>query len=270
MPYAEVNDTRLHIRQSGSGPVALFIHGFPLDSTMWIEQISDLSSVRRCIAPDLRGFGRSAPVTGAPLTMEQHAEDLAGVLDLVSAEEADIIGLSMGGYVAMAFADMYPDRVRSLALVDTRAGADSDEDKAGRDAMAMRVLDEGRGAIAEAMENGLLGPNASIAARARVRSMVEGCPYETIIGSLGGMRDRPDRTATLRGVHVPAAVIVGEMDAVTPPEEAAVMAEALPDASLSVVPGAGHMAPIESPAAVNEALRSLIDRTEATPDGVQG
>lgn len=262
MPYAEVNDTRLHIRQAGTGPVALFIHGFPLDSTMWIEQMAYLSDIRRCIAPDLRGFGRSAPVTGAPLTMEQHAEDCAAVLDLVSAEKADIIGLSMGGYAAMAFADMFPDRVRSLALIDTRAGADSDEAKAGRDAMAVRVIDEGRSAIAVAMESGLLGPDASISARARVRSMVEGCLYETIVGALGGMRDRADRNEVLRRVTVPAAVVVGEMDEVTPPEEAAAMADALPDASLTVIPGSGHLSPIESPAAVNEAIGALLARTD--------
>lgn len=261
MPYAEVNGTRLHIRQNGDGPVALFIHGFPLDSSMWIEQLADLGSMRRCIAADLRGFGRSAPVTGAPLDMEQHAEDLAAVLDLVSAEKADVIGLSMGGYVALAFADMYPDRVRSLALIDTRSGADSEEGKAGRNAMAERLLDEGRSAIAEAMENGLLSPHATIAVRARLRSMVEACPYETIVGALGGMRDRPDRTAVLRAVSVPAAVIVGEHDAVTPPTEAEAMAVALPDAALTVVPSAGHMSPIEQPGAVNEALRVLLARS---------
>ena len=266
MPYAEVNGTRLHIRQEGEGPVALFIHGFPLDSSMWIEQLEDLGSLRRCIAVDLRGFGRSAPVTGAPLTMEQHAADLAAVLDLVSAEQADIIGLSMGGYVAMAFADMYPDRVRSLALIDTRSGADSDEGKAGRNAMAERLLDEGRNAIAETMESGLLSPQATIAVRARLRSMVEACPYETIVGALGGMRDRPDRTAVLRQIAVPAAVIVGEQDTVAPPTEAEAMAVALPDAALTIVPGAGHMAPIEQPEAVNEALRVLLARSSGSVD----
>ncbi|MDJ0923899.1 MAG: alpha/beta fold hydrolase [Acidimicrobiia bacterium] len=261
MPYAEVNDTRLHIRQNGSGAVALFIHGFPLDSTMWIEQLADLGDVRRCIAPDLRGFGRSAPVTGAPLTMERHAEDLAAVLDLVSAEQADVIGLSMGGYVALAFADSYPDRVRSLALIDTRAGADAPEAKAGRDAMAVRLLDEGRASIADAMDTGLLSPDSGIAVRARLRSMIESCPYETIVGALAGMRDRPDRTAVLRAVSVPAAVIVGEQDAVTPPAEAELMAAAFQDATLTVVPGAGHMTPIEQPVAVNEVLRTLFART---------
>lgn len=260
MTYAEFDGVRLHIRQQGSGRVALFVHGFPLDSTMWIEQISALSDLRRCIAVDLRGFGLSSAVTGAPLTMEMLAEDLAGVLDLVSEEKADIVGLSMGGYVALAFAERYPERLRSLALIDTKSGADSSEGKVGRDAMAKTVIAEGRASIAAAMQGGLLGPDASIGAQARLRSMVEGCPYETIVGALGGMRDRPDRTGVLSTINVPAAVIVGEQDAVTPPAESESIVAELPDATLTVVPGSGHMSPIEQPAAVNEALRALFRR----------
>ncbi|MDX2342560.1 MAG: alpha/beta fold hydrolase [Acidimicrobiia bacterium] len=260
MPYAEFDEVRLHIRQQGSGPVALFIHGFPLDSTMWIDQLNALSDVRRCIAVDLRGFGRSSAVTGAPLLMETLPDDLAGVLDLVSEEQADIVGLSMGGYVALAFAEIYPKRVRSLALIDTKAGADSAEGKAGRDAMAERLVADGRVAIAEAMQAGLLGPDASISAQARLRSMVENCSYETIVGALGGMRDRPDRTAVLGTVNVPTAVIVGEQDSVTPPSESEAMVAALSDAVLTVVAGSGHMSPIEQPAAVNNALLELFSR----------
>ncbi|MCP3993976.1 MAG: alpha/beta fold hydrolase [bacterium] len=260
MPYAEFDEVRLHIQQQGSGPVALFIHGFPLDSTMWIDQLNALSDIRRCVAIDLRGFGRSSPVNGAPLTMEQHAADLAAVLDLVSEEQADVVGLSMGGYVALAFAEAYPGRLRSLALLDTKSGADSDEAKAGRDALAERLLVEGRRAIATGMVDGLLAPEASIAARARLLSMIESCPYETIVASLAGMRDRPDRTAALPAISVPSAVVVGESDGVTPPEEAELMAGALSDTVMTIIPGAGHLTPIENPGAVNDALRALLLR----------
>lgn len=260
MPYAEIDGTRLHIRQQGAGRVALFVHGFPLDSTMWIQQLDALSDLRRCIAVDLRGFGRSSPVTGDPLTMDRHAADLAGVLDLVSEEQADVIGLSMGGYVAMAFAERYPERLRSLALVDTRSGADSEEAKEGRDTMARELVLEGRVPIAVAMQAGLLGPDATVSVQARLRTMIEGCRYETIVGALGGMRDRPDRTGVLGTIQVPSAVIVGEHDAVTPPAEAEQMVAELADAVLTVVPGSGHMSPIEQPATVNAALRALLER----------
>ena len=260
MPYAEIDDTRLHVRQRGSGPVALFIHGYPLDSTMWIDQLAGLWETRRCIAMDLRGFGRSAPVTGEPLTMERHAADLAGLLDLVSEEQADVIGLSMGGYVALAFAELYPDRVRSLGLVDTKAGPDSDEGKAGRNAAIDGLLTNGRAAMAENMESALLGPDASPGARARLRSMIEACPYETIVGALGGMRDRPDRTHVLGAISAPTAVLVGEFDGITPPADSEQMARSIAGSSLTIIPGAGHLTPIENPDAVTEALRLLLAR----------
>lgn len=264
MPYADVNGARLHIRQKGTGPLALFVHGFPLDSTMWVEQLDALADMRRCVAVDLRGFGRSSPVTGDPLTMEELADDLAEVLNLVSEEQAEIIGFSMGGYVALAFAERYPERMRTLALVDTRSGADSAEGKQGRDAMAGRLLQDGRSEIAAVMQAGLLGPEPPLKAQARVRSMVEECRYETIVAALGGMRDRPDRTDVLDSIAVPVAVMVGEHDEVTPPTEAEVMAAAIPDATLTVIPGAGHMSPVEQPAAVNAVLRDLFVRGDGS------
>lgn len=261
MPYAEFDDIRLHIRQQGHGPVALFVHGFPFDSTMWTDQLAALAELRRCMAVDLRGFGRSSPITGSPLTMDRHAADLAGVLDLVSVEQADIIGLSMGGYVALAFAALYPDRMRSLALIDTRAEADTEEGKNGRDATAARVVAEGRSGLAADMQQALLGPNASLQARARLRTMIEGCPYETIVAALAGMRDRPDRVEELASIDVPTAVLVGEHDTVTPPDSAAAMAGAIRNATLTTVPDAGHLSPIEQPAAVNTALEELFRRS---------
>jgi 3-oxoadipate enol-lactonase len=261
MPYAEFDDVRLHIRQQGSGPVALFIHGFPLDSTMWIEQLAALSDKRRCVAVDLRGFGRSSPVNGEPLAMERHAADLVGVLDIISEERADIVGHSMGGYVALAFADNYPERLRSLSLVDTRAGADTDEGKKGRDAMAERVIGEGRAALAASMQQALLSPSASSRARARLGTMIENCPYETILGALAGMRDRPDRSSVLESISVPTTVLVGEHDTVTPLESALALAEAIPGATLVKIPDAGHVAPIEQPHAVSTALTGLFQRT---------
>ena len=131
MPYAEVNDTRLHIRQAGTGPVALFIHGFPLDSTMWIEQIADLAAVRRCIAPDLRGFGRSAPVTGAPLTMEQHADDLAAC-DRLAARHVHLRQMGI-------------DRVNPIPVIDDdHVAANVHDSRIGRPPRCHRLQDAQR------------------------------------------------------------------------------------------------------------------------------
>ena len=135
MPFARVNGNMLFYREVGEGPLALFVHGFPLDHSLWLDQLKGLAHVRRCVAVDLRGFGKSDPIIDRALTMEMLADDLAGVIDALGAEKADVIALSMGGYVALALFELRPSLVRSLTLVNTRASADSAKARAGRDAL---------------------------------------------------------------------------------------------------------------------------------------
>jgi 3-oxoadipate enol-lactonase len=250
------NDHTFSYRDLGDGPAALFVHGFPLDSTMWIEQLEALSDARRCIAPDLRGFGRSTPTTRDMLSMEEHADDLIAILDALDIDRVDLVGFSMGGYVALDVAGRYPDRLRSLALVDTKSTADSEEAKVGRDDAAIGVAMHGRSQLADTMIGALLDESASIWIRARIRTMVESMPSESIVAALRGMKRRPDRTAVLSGLSIPVAVVVGEHDVVTPLQEADHMASAA-GAEMVVVADAGHMTPIEDPAAVAAALRAL-------------
>jgi len=256
MSTIAVNSHQFFLRERGRGPVALFVHGFPLDSTMWLEQVDRLSDVRRCIAPDLRGFGASVPTLRTALTMEDHADDLAGILDALDVERVDLIGLSMGGYIALAFADRYPGRVRTLALVDTKSTGDSEEGKAGRSAAAVRVAAQGRSGFATDMMPMLVSESASPWLRARLRTMIEAAPAESIVAALEGMKRRPDRTVVLSNIAVPVGVIVGEDDVLTPLADADHMAAAA-GAALTIVPDAGHMAPVENPGPVEAALRSL-------------
>jgi len=256
MSAITANGHTFFYREQGTGDVALFVHGFPLDSTMWLEQLRDLSDIRRCIAPDLRGFGWSAPSVRPVVTMEDHADDLVAMLDALAVDRVDLVGLSMGGYVGLAFAERHPDRLRSLALVDTKSVEDGADAKAGRIAAAERVAAEGREALAHDMLGVLVADSASAWVRARVRTMIEATPVETIVAALEGMRLRPDRTSVLAGLEVPVGVIVGEHDVLSPVADADHMAVSA-GGPLTVVPDAGHMAPIESPAAVADALRSL-------------
>lgn len=244
-------------REAGEGLVALFVHGFPLDSRMWLDQIHRLADRRRCVAPDLRGFGNSGATTQPALSMDTHADDLAGLCDELGAEQVDLVGRSMGGYVSLAFAQRHPDRLRTLALVDTRAIADPAEGRAGRDAMAAELLERGRAWLAERMLEVLVAPGAAPSVRARLRTMIEDQPYETIVAALAGMRDRPDRTGVLADLERPVAVIVGEHDVLTPPEQARAMADAAAEATYTVIPAAGHMSPMEAPDAVAAALWDL-------------
>ncbi|MCH8991132.1 MAG: alpha/beta hydrolase [Acidobacteria bacterium] len=256
MPYLEANEAKFHYLESGDGPVALFVHGFPFDATMWSEQLDGLAALRRCLAIDLRGFGRSGRSPRPVLTMEDHAADLEAFLDKGSVAAAvDVVGMSMGGYVALAFAELYPERIRSIALIDTKSTADSEEAMAGRDATAARLVREGRAGFATDLTDLLVAAEASPWIRARVRTMIESTPTETMVAALEGMKQRPDRTSVLAALPASVTIIVGEEDRLAPLEDAQYMAKSGRGA-LTVIPGAGHMSPIEQPNAVTAALRT--------------
>lgn len=257
-----VNGTRLAYRDRGQGrPIALLlIHGFPLDHRMWAAQLAGLSEQARVIAPDLRGFGRSAAALAGPLTMDQHADDLAALLDHLGVGRAVVAGLSMGGYVAFAFWRRHRARVQALVLADTRAEGDSPPAQANRDASAAKVRAAGVAAIAGDMLPRLLAPASLANPRLveRLRAMMTDQPAETVIAALGGLRDRADSRPMLPTITAATLVLVGEQDALTPPADAIAMAAGIPAARLVVIPGAGHMSPLENPRAVNAALRRFL------------
>lgn len=259
MPFVKVNGNTLFYREAGEGPLAVFIHGFPLDHSLWLDQLKGLAHVRRCVALDLRGHGRSDPIVDPVLTMEILADDVAGVVEAMGETSADVVALSMGGYVALALYELRPRMVRTVTLMDTRATADTPTGRTGRDAMAARLLDQGRSAIATELIGALLGRAPSLRAQARLRSMVEGTRYETFIASLEGMKDRPDRSSLLPRIQVPALVVTGDQDALIPVEDARAMADSIPGARTTIITDAGHLPPIEQPDQVNQALIELFE-----------
>ncbi len=259
MPFARVNGNMLFYREVGDGPLALFVHGFPLDHTLWLDQLKGLAHVRRCVAVDLRGFGKSDPTVDPSLTMEMLADDVAGVIQALGADRADLVSLSMGGYVALALYELRPSLVRSLTLIGTRASADSPEATRARDALADRLLDQGRNAVASELVTGMLGRSPSRRAQARLRSMIEGTRYETLIAALQGMKERQDRTSLLSRIDVPTLVVGGEDDTIVSVDEIRGIVQQVPGARIAIVPDAGHLAPIEQPDQVNQALIELLE-----------
>jgi len=258
---ADINGIRLAYEECGRGNTLalLLIHGFPLDGRMWRGQVAALSEVAHVIVPDLRGHGRSEVPPG-PYTMEQHADDMAALLDHLGVRRAVIGGLSMGGYVAFAFWRRHRARVRGLALLDTRAEGDSEAARANRDASMRRVREAGVAAFVEDMLPRVLAP-ASLADPAiadMVRDIMVGQTADGIIGALGGLRDRSDSRALLPGIAVPVLAIGGAEDALTPPADMEALAAAIPDARTVIIPRAGHLSPLEQPAAVNAALSDFL------------
>jgi pimeloyl-ACP methyl ester carboxylesterase len=265
---AELSSVSMSWLESGSGPIAILVHGFPLDARMWRDQLDALAGTeRRLVAPDLRGHGSSPWAGGTSHAMDRLAGDLLALADHLSARKFDLVGLSMGGYAALALANVAPERLRSLALVDTKAGPDTAEGREGRTTMAASVPREGRSWLYDKLSGALMAEGASDLVRARLRTMIEGQSYESIVADLLGMRDRPDRTDLLASLRMPSSVIVGSEDAITPPNVAREMAALLPAAELTVIEGAGHMTPMEAPEQVNSALAALWERADQTVVG---
>ncbi len=254
-----VRGVGLAVESQGSGPAILFIHGYPLDRTIWQHQVAGLDGFRR-IAPDLRGMGKSdAPDLG--YSMATYAEDLAGLLEVLGEESVVLCGLSMGGYIAFEFLRRWPDRVRGLVLMDTKADADTPEGRKGRDAQLALLRDEGIGAVADQMVPKLLAPDAPPEVVARLRAMVMASPVAGVAGALTAMRDRTDSRVLLPELaRIPVLVVSGAVDALIPPKVAEALADSIPGAVLEIIDGAGHLPPVEQPAATTEALRRFLAR----------
>ena len=238
-------------------PTVLLIHGFPLDSRMWKRQVDALSGDFMVLAPDLDGHG-NAP-RGAPLrTVDDIASSIADRLTTATVDRVHVAGFSMGGYVALAFLRLFPDRVISLALVDSRANADNDAGRAGRDEMAAKIREQGSGVAAAAMLPRMFTDAVADSARRETERWMLAQPREALVADLEAMRDRPDATPMLADIRIPVLVIVGDQDPITPPADSQAMAAAIPGARLVTITGASHLAPVEQPDQVNRALRDFL------------
>ncbi|MCA9198044.1 MAG: alpha/beta fold hydrolase [Planctomycetales bacterium] len=253
----------LHVWDSQVGEPVLFVHGFPLDHSMWIKQSDRFADQYRVIAPDLPGFGMNASYSGT-LTMKQMADALVEMLDgLELTQPVTVCGLSMGGYVAWQLILHYPERIEDLILCDTRAAADSDDVRQGRLKLAAQVLASGAGLVADSMPAKLFAPVTIESNKPCVeitRQVIQACPPETIAAALLGMAERPDVTGELPEIAHRTLVVCGEHDVITPPAEMEQMARSLPKAEFHLIPDAGHMAPLENPLRVNQVLESFLKR----------
>jgi pimeloyl-ACP methyl ester carboxylesterase len=265
MHRASLSTVDLAYIDRGKGLPVLLVHGFPLDHTMWNAQVEALAGRFRVIAPDLRGFGQSSLGDVDPnigVSMERYADDLVELLDTLGIQQPIIlVGFSMGGYVAWQFVRKHPNRLRALVQCDTKAVADTNEARAARLKMAEQISEWGSGRVAEMMGPRLLARrsfDAKPEVVAAVRRVVESTSPAAIAAAQRGMAARPDVTSLLSSIHIPALVLVGQEDVISPPAEMRSIAAAIPDAHFAEVPGAGHMTTMENPEAVNAALRSFL------------
>ena len=255
---------RLGFQEAGEGTPLVLVHGFPFDGRMWVRQLEGLSSIRRVVAPDLRGRGLSPHPAGDGWSIDDHADDIAHTIEDLDAGPVDVGGLSMGGYVLFALLRRHPELVRSVVLMSTRAAADTPEARKTRDEQAALVRAEGTGALAEKLMPRMLTSEADEGLRSYVREMIEQTPGETAAADLIAMRDRPDSTPDLPSISVPAFVLHGAEDQIVPVDEARAMAAAIPGGQFSAIPKGLHLAPLEFASDANVDLQLFLGRLSAS------
>lgn len=263
MPKTVVNNTDIAYDDAGSGSAVVLLHGYPFNRSMWAEQTAALIDRFRVVALDLRGHGDSESSTGAS-TMKLMAEDVAALMDDLKIERAVVGGLSMGGYVTLAFHQLFPERVEKLLLADTRAQADTEEAKATRAEQAQKILAEGMAGIVDAMLPKLLSPE-TVSKRPevvkRVRDMMLHTSFEGAAAALRGMAEREDQTNRLSQIKVPTLIVVGREDPITPLADSEKMHKQIAGSQLVVIENASHVSNIEQPEQFNRALSDFLTTT---------
>lgn len=235
----------------------LLVHAFPLDSSMWADQVA---AFRGAIAPDLPGFG-SAPASGDVMTMSVAAERCVAAMDAAGCQQAVVCGLSMGGYVAFEIWRSCRSRVAGLVFANTKAEADDEAGVEKRLALAARLRDEGSGFLVEAPPP-LLSAAADVDLTERVRHIIAAQAADAIAAASVGMANRPDSMPDLPTITVPVLVITSSGDALIPPEATARIAGGIPNASLDTIEGAGHLSNLEAPERFNALLQGFLSRPD--------
>ena len=260
MSFLRIDDIQLAYTDTGVGRPIVLIHGYPFNRSLWNEQVAALSTSYRVIFHDLRGFGESES-SPPPATMNRMAQDVAQLMDHLEITRAVIGGLSMGGYVALAFYKQFPSRVRALILADTRAQADTEEGKQTRAQQAEKALSEGMAGIADAMLPKLLTPE-TVSKRPeivkRVRDMILKTKPGGAAAALLGMAQRDDQTELLSTITSKTLIIVGAEDAITPAADSENMHNAIAGSRLVILESAGHVSNLERTEKFNEALMDFL------------
>ncbi|WAL64435.1 alpha/beta fold hydrolase [Amycolatopsis cynarae] len=243
----------------------ILLHAFPVDARMWDPVRAPLAARLRLITPDQRGLGRTPlPETERAPSLDDAARDVVALLDKLGLERAVLGGCSMGGYLAMAVLRLAPERVGGLVLIDTKASADTPEAAENRARVAERAQAEGvAGWLAESMLPNVLAERTRTERPETVqalRELMDAQPPSGVAWAARAMAARPDSLDVLAAARVPALVVVGEYDTLTPPEAARAMADAVPGAELVTLPGAGHLTPLEDPEGLARAILTWWDR----------
>lgn len=257
---------RLAYDYCGTGPTVVFLHGIGGNRSNWTEQLACLAPRYTAVAWDARGYGLSEDYAEA-LKFPDFSVDLNRLLDHLGVASAHLVGLSMGGRIALDFHEQNPARVASLVLCDAFPGFDESFTRAQREEFirlrkAPLLAGKEPRDIAPVVAKTLVSPMASAAIMQRLIDSMSLLHKESYIKTIEAMTFY-ERIADLGRIHAPTQIIVGEYDTLTPPALARRMASQIPDARLAVLRYAGHLSNIEQPGWFNAVLLDFLDTLQA-------
>jgi pimeloyl-ACP methyl ester carboxylesterase len=260
MPHLTLPNLSLHYLSSGAGTPVLLIHGHPFDCTSWSPQLDTAFPNFRLIAPDLRNFGLSTSPT-PPTLFADYALDLIALADALALPRFVVVGLSMGGHVALELAALAPSRLLGLVLCGTYAQPDTPEKKSSRYALADRLDREGLAPYAAEVLPKMLSAQSlahNPALAAPLLAMMQRCPVAGASIALRLRAEHPDYLPVLDSLTIPTLILVGEHDTFTPVPDAKLMHAHARNSTLTVLPSAAHLTNLEQPAAFNLALLTFL------------
>ena len=258
----QINSMAVYEHGNRQGTPIVFVHGFPFNSQMWEHQVEYLKDQYHCITYDIRGLGES-PVGDGQFTMEMFVDDLFAIMDEFQLKHPIIAGFSMGGYITLRAVEREPDRFRALILCDTKSEADDNAGKIKRAQGVKAVNNYGAEKFATAFVP------LAFAEKARQRipvifnstlTQAAAASPEGIKGCLLAMAGRTDTTEFLSNINVPTLLVVGEQDAITPPDVMQAMHEKIKGSEFVTIAEAGHMAPVEKADEVNRAIGDFLSK----------
>jgi len=258
-----VNDINVSYNDEGpkKAPVIIFIHGFPLNKSMWDKQSEKLKDSYRVIAYDIRGHG-DTDLGAIDFSIDLFAQDLIDFMDALKIEKTMLCGLSMGGYIALNAIEKHPNRFSALILSDTNCTADSSEAKENRIKTIEGIKENGVKKLADGLIPKLFAPESFKTYSegiAVVKELIVKTPKQSLYNSLHAMANRKETCSKLPEIKIPVLIIVGKEDKITPPEAANAMHEKIKDSSLQIIPNAGHLSNLENQEDFNNQLKKFID-----------
>ncbi|HVH87848.1 MAG TPA: alpha/beta hydrolase [Terriglobales bacterium] len=255
------DDAQIYYETEGAGFPVVLIHPFPVHHEFWKPVAAKLTTRYRLLLPDLRGHGKSDAGKGVA-TMSKHATDLLRLMETLHLPKGIFVGVSIGGYILFEFWRRTRERVAALVLSNTRAEPDTEQGRGNRLKSIAEVRVHGTSPFFATQVPNLMGestrrnrPDLVEKARAMMQMMT----VDSLAAVQQGMAERPDSVPTLRDINVPALVIAGEEDTLTPLSNAQLMQKLTPSAKLAVIPKAGHYAALENPEEFARVLRQFLD-----------